>query len=85
MLVSSIPPPVGTFLTYPLSGHTIPRGYALTLGQAHYIAYYPELYAVIGTTYGNVGPGTFRFPKLEDSFHSPLLIYTGDIPRVPIG
>ena len=85
MLVSSVPPPVGTLLNYPLSGSTIPYGYALTLGQAHFIANYPDLYNIIDNIYGDAGPGTFRFPKLNDQFQHPLLIYTGGVPHVPIG
>lgn len=84
VLINSIPPPVGALLHYPESGSSIPRGYALTLGQAHFIADYPDLYALIGNSFGAIGPGTFLFPKLTDRYGTPLLIYTGGTSTPPL-
>ena len=77
MRLSYVTPPLGSLHTYPSPGHHIPLGWALTLGQALTIAVYPDLYAVLGITYGDAGPGTFRLPDLKDDFSNPLLIYTG--------
>lgn len=57
---------------YPLASATVPDGFLLCNGAAYSRAEYPELFAVIGTTYG-VGDGstTFNVPNL--------------VKRVPVG
>lgn len=49
------------------SGNTIPYGYLLADGASYKVADYPDLYAVIGNTYG--GDSTnFNVPNLVDKF-----------------
>ena len=59
--------PIGSFM--PFAGTTLPNGYLLCDGAEVLISSYPELFAVIGTTYNGsvplVGIATFRLPDLR--------------------
>lgn len=57
--------PVGTVISF--GGSVVPNGYLLCNGQAINRATYPQLFAVIGTTYGSGnGITTFNVPDLRD-------------------
>ena len=57
--------PIGTVLSY--AGQTAPNGYLLCNGASYLVKDYPDLYAVIGNTYG--GDSTnFNVPNLVDKF-----------------
>ena len=57
--------PIGTVLSY--AGQTAPNGYLICNGASYAVADYPDLYAVIGNTYG--GDDTnFNVPNLVDKF-----------------
>ena len=57
--------PIGVIQAF--SGTTIPYGYLLADGASYKVADYPDLYAVIGNTYG--GDSTnFNVPNLIDKF-----------------
>ena len=57
--------PIGTVLSF--AGNTVPHGYLLADGASYPTADYPDLYAVIGNTYG--GDSTnFNVPNLVDKF-----------------
>lgn len=57
--------PLGTVLSY--AGNIIPRGFLVADGASYPTADYPDLYAVIGNTYG--GDSTnFNVPNLVDKF-----------------
>lgn len=62
--------PAGTIL--PFAGANPPNGYLLCDGAEVLISSYPELYAVIGTTYNGayslIGLATFRIPDLRGRF-----------------
>ena len=49
------------------SGTTIPHGYLLADGASYKVADYPDLYAVIGNTYGG-DTENFNVPNLVDKF-----------------
>lgn len=51
---------------YPLAGETIPKGFLLCDGAAYSRTQYPELFAAIGTLYGEGdGSTTFNVPNLQ--------------------
>lgn len=57
--------PIGTVLSF--AGQTAPNGYLLCDGASYKVVDYPDLYAVIGNTYG--GDSTnFNVPNLVDKF-----------------
>ena len=57
--------PLGTVLSY--AGQVAPYGYLLCDGASYLVKDYPDLYAVIGNTYG--GDSTnFNVPNLVDKF-----------------
>ena len=57
--------PIGTVISF--GGSVVPNGYLLCNGQAVNRATYPQLFAVIGTTYGSGnGTTTFNVPNLRD-------------------
>lgn len=62
--------PVGTIL--PFAGTNVPSGYLLCDGSEKQRALYPELFSVIGYTYGDpsflLGTATFRVPDLRGKF-----------------
>ena len=59
--------PVGMIL--PFAGPTVPAGYLLCNGSAVGRETYPELFTVIGTTYGSGdGSTTFNLPNLINKF-----------------
>jgi len=62
--------PIGTIFPWasPSGASTEPTGYFFCWGYTLLQASYPELYAVIGTTYGIGGAGTFKLPDLRDQF-----------------
>ena len=57
--------PIGTVLAY--AGNEAPRGYLLANGASYKVADYPNLYAVIGNTYGG-DTENFNVPNLVDKF-----------------
>lgn len=56
--------PIGTVLAY--AGNEAPRGYLLANGASYKVADYPNLYAVIGNTYGG-DTENFNVPNLVDT------------------
>ena len=54
---------LGTIIPY--AGQVLPDGYAFCQGDLLSIAQYPELFSVIGTTYGGDGRVTFALPDLR--------------------
>lgn len=58
--------PVGTIVMF--AGTTAPTNWALCNAQALDITLYPDLYAVIGYTYGQNQPGFMRVPDLRTRF-----------------
>lgn len=57
--------PIGVIQAF--SGTTIPHGYLLCNGTSYKVADYPDLYAVIGNTYGG-DTENFNVPNLVDKF-----------------
>lgn len=57
--------PIGTVLSF--AGQTVPNGYLLADGASYKVADYPDLYAVIGNTYGG-DTENFNVPNLVDKF-----------------
>lgn len=57
--------PIGVIQAF--SGTTIPHGYLLANGASYKVADYPDLYAVIGNTYGG-DTENFNVPNLVDKF-----------------
>lgn len=57
--------PIGTVLSF--AGQTAPNGYLLCNGASYKVADYPDLYAVIGNTYGG-DTENFNVPNLVDKF-----------------
>lgn len=67
--VSSMLPvaiPVGGIIFMPTN--YAPTGFLVCDGSVVQIQYYPALYAIIGTSYGEGGSGTFRVPALIDRY-----------------
>jgi len=58
-------PIVGEIRLWSGSIGSVPAGWVALRGQQLNTADYPDLYAVIGTTYGTAGAGTFRLPNME--------------------
>ena len=56
--------PIGTVLSF--AGQTIPNGYLLADGASYPTAEYPDLYAVIGNTYGGDGEN-FNVPDYRET------------------
>ena len=57
--------PIGVIQAF--SGQTVPHGYLLADGTSYKVADYPDLYAVIGNTYGG-DTENFNVPNLVDKF-----------------
>ena len=57
--------PVGCI--FPFAGTNLPAGYILCNGASYKVADYPDLYAVIGNTYGG-NTTNFNVPNLIDKF-----------------
>ena len=57
--------PIGTVLSF--AGQIAPHGYLLANGASYKVADYPDLYAVIGNTYGG-DTENFNVPNLVDKF-----------------
>ena len=68
---SGSPGPAGTSATHPLgaiiafAGQTPPAGWLLCDGSLLAMTTYPELFAVIGSTYGGDGRNSFALPDLR--------------------
>jgi microcystin-dependent protein len=58
-------PPVGTILMYAGTGATLFEKYEFCQGQVRQKALFPELYAVIGNTWGPSTDTSFTFPDLQ--------------------
>lgn len=54
--------PIGTVLSF--AGQTVPHGYLLADGASYKVADYPDLYAVIGNTYGG-DTENFNVPTVQ--------------------
>lgn len=67
-LTGAPPPaaPVGALSLYAGSSAAVPAGYLLCQGQSLLRAEWPDLFAVIGTTYGAADVTTFSLPNLTD-------------------
>jgi len=50
----------------------IPSGFLICDNRSASITAYPKLYALIGTTYGSAGAGTFRTPNLSTATFMPI-------------
>jgi microcystin-dependent protein len=61
---------LATGMVMPFAGSSTPTGWALCDGTAYSTtaSEYAALFAVIGTTYGSAGAGTFRVPNLVNYF-----------------
>ena len=59
------PAPIGSIQMWP--SDTLPTGYHLCDGSSLNISDYPELYKVLGTTYGGSGT-SFKLPNIQGSF-----------------
>lgn len=64
-LLSQAKVPTGTVL--PFVGTNVPDGFLFCNGDAYDVSQYPELYAVIGNTYGG-GTTSFQVPDLRGVF-----------------
>src|SRR5262249_37439087 len=64
-LATRITPP-GTVITF--ASETCPSGYLRCDGSAQSAATYPELFAAIGTAFGNPAAGQFNLPDLRGLF-----------------
>jgi len=64
--------PIGTFMPFAGLASSLPNGYLLCDGAEVLISSYPELFAIISTTYNGsaplIGVGTFRLPDLRGRF-----------------
>lgn len=58
--------PVGGLL--PFSGGAVPAGYLLADGRLVSTTTYPQLYAVLGTTWGPLSGANFRLPDFNQKF-----------------
>lgn len=67
-LTGAPPPaaPVGALSLYAGSSTAVPTGYLLCQGQSLLRTEWPDLFAVIGTTYGAADATTFSLPNLTD-------------------
>ena len=65
-----IPIPVGTVFPYAGSANpaTFPKGYLLCNGASLVRTAYPELFRVLGTTYGSVSGTTFSLPNFNNRY-----------------
>lgn len=59
-------PPTGTVVMY--AGAAAPTGWLLCTGTSVARAAYPDLFTVVGTTYGNTSATTFNLPDLRSRF-----------------
>jgi hypothetical protein len=57
--------PTGTLIDY--AGSDAPEGYLLCDGSVYNIDRYPELFRIIGTTYGKNGDDTFKVPEVDNN------------------
>lgn len=57
--------PIGTIMAF--AGSTVPDTYLLCDGTSYEISKYPDLYAAIGTTYGQVDDTHFNVPDLRET------------------
>jgi len=58
---------IPTAIIVPWSDSSIPSGFLECNGQAVSQSTYADLYAIIGTTYGDPGGGNFNVPDLQDN------------------
>lgn len=72
--------PVGSILPY--SGNVVPTGYLAANGAYVAIATYPQLYAMLGTTWGPTSGAQFRLPDLRGSFLRGASTVAGGVPAV---
>lgn len=60
--------PVGAVVPFAGNADKIPDGWLLCDGEPYDIAIYPELFGVIGESWGTTGPDRFRVPDLRGVF-----------------
>jgi len=65
------------------AGNFAPEGWAFCAGQLLAISQYPQLYQLIGTTYGGDGSQTFALPDLRSRV--PVHVGTGFVLGQPAG
>ena len=64
---SAVAFPAGVVVPWASPNLTPPIGWLLCDGSIVNQADYPDLYLAIGTTYGSLGPGSFRVPQMANS------------------
>lgn len=57
--------PIGSITIFPAAATSIPSGWLLCDGASYDAAFYPQLFAVIGTTYGSEPNNRFLVPDLR--------------------
>jgi len=60
--------PVGAVIPFAGSADKIPDGWLLCDGELYEVASFPELFGVIGDSWGTTGPDLFRVPDLRGIF-----------------
>ena len=73
--------PTGSMITFAGNG-TIPTGYLRCDGQGYFTTAYPDLYNVIGITYGGVLGQSFATPDMTDKFVKGSTTSTGAVSGV---
>jgi hypothetical protein len=73
--------PTGSMITFAGNG-TIPTGYLRCDGQGYFSTAYPDLYNVIGITYGGVLGQSFATPDMTDKFVKGSTTSTGSVSGV---
>jgi len=58
--------PIGAMLIWPST--SIPADWEICLGQEVAVASFPELYNVLGTTFGQANPSVFNLPDMQGMF-----------------
>jgi microcystin-dependent protein len=68
VFVADLGVPIGAIM--PFAGNNLPRGYLLCDGSEVEIVKFPDLFDIIGNTYGipEIGFGTFKLPDLRGRF-----------------
>lgn len=70
---------IGVIRIFPYTQWPLPAGWLACDGSTQEVSKYPDLYAVIGVTYGTVGAGTFQLPELIEC------VSVGTGPGYPLG
>jgi hypothetical protein len=62
------PGPIGSIVAWPVDATRLPSGWHLCDGEPLSAKDYPELTALLGATYGAVGPGQVKLPDFQNCF-----------------